>query len=353
VTVDHDGLRRTVRVGGHPTVQAALAAAGIRLVSAHLLAVDSRRPIAGHDLWPSVLVDGAPAGPATPLTGRHQVVQVIDARDRVEPVVVGSGELLPAAPLPRVLRSLWHRGHPGVADRATVGAVSGEVVSSATTTQPSPATPVTDKVVALSFDDGPWPDTPQFLAVLEQAGIKATFCMIGRQVTAHPEWVRQVAAAGMTLCNHTQNHNIRLDKAGADVVQAEIQGGVNAQLGVVGRPPSLYRPPGGALSALIEDDANRAGEQVLGWSVDPSDYKRPGTSRIVAAVMAQVRPGAIILLHDGGGDRSQTLAALPRIIAGLEAQGYTFTTPDAVAPTPLGAASGPAGEPQAPLGPEG
>jgi peptidoglycan/xylan/chitin deacetylase (PgdA/CDA1 family) len=254
-----------------------------------------------------------------------------------------------------VLRYLWHPGRPGVADGGEVGVISGEALPTGVITQPLAPTPVTDKVVALTFDDGPWPDTTQFLRVLQRAGVKATFCMIGRQVTAHPEWVRSVAGAGMTLCNHTQNHNEHLDKSSPAVAEAEIQGGADALRSVLDQAPSFYRPPGGALSPLVEDGANRAGEQVLGWSVDPHDYKRPGTGKIIATVMAQVRPGAIILLHDGGGERSQTLAALPQIIARLEAQGYTFTTPDAVTPTLVGAPAPPdhrAG-PETPLGPEG
>jgi peptidoglycan-N-acetylglucosamine deacetylase len=342
-------------LGGHPTVQAALAAGGIRLVSAHLLSVRSHQPIVGHELSPTVLLDGAPAAPTVVLRRRHEYLRVIDATDTVEPVVSRVGGAVPPPPLPRVMRRLWHPGQPGVADQAIVGVITGEAIPARIVTQPSAPTPVTDKVVALTFDDGPWPDTAQFLQVLQRAGVKATFCMIGRQVAAHPDWVRAVAAAGTTLCNHTQNHNEHLDKASPAVVDAEIQGGANALARVVGQAPTLYRPPGGTLSALIEDDANRAGEQVMGWNVDPSDYKRPATAKIIATVMAQVRPGSIILLHDGGGDRSHTLAALPQIIAKLKAQGYGFTTPDAVSPTPLGTPAPPAqpAAPETPLGPGG
>jgi peptidoglycan-N-acetylglucosamine deacetylase len=355
VVVDHDGVVRTVHLGRSPSVEAALAAAGVQLVSAHILTARSHQRIPGRELAPTVLLDGSMASPDSLLVGRHHHLKVIDADDTIEPVVARAGAAIPAPPMPRVIRKLWHPGLAGVAAQATVGAISGEVVSADVAVQPSPPTPVTDKVVALTFDDGPWPDTSQFLQVLQQAGVKATFCMIGRQVVAHPDWVRAVAAAGMVLCNHTVNHNERLDKAKPEVVQAEVQGGANALFQVLGTAPRLYRPPGGALSVLIEDDAIQQGEQVIGWSVDPSDYKRPGTAKIIATVMAQVRPGGIILLHDGGGDRTQTLAALPQIIARLTAQGYHFTTPDAISPTPAAtpAPTVATGEPELPLGPGG
>lgn len=335
VVVDHNGVRRSALLRGHPTVEMALAAVGIRLASAHVLTARSHQPIARHNLAPALFLNSTPTTPVAVLVSRHNHLLVIDAHDTVESVVTKAGAAIPAPPLPRVVRKLWHPGLAGVATQATVGAISGEV-SAQVSIEPSAPTPVTDKVVALTFDDGPSPDTPQFLQVLKQAGVKATFCMIGRQVVAHPEWVRAVAAAGMTLCNHTQNHDEHIDRAGPSLVQAEIQGGADALGRVLGKAPTFYRPPAGTLSPLIEDDAHRLGEQVLGWSVDPSDYEKPGTEKILTSVMAQVQPGAIILLHDGGGDRTQTLAALPRIIAELKAQGYSFTTPDAISPATLG-----------------
>jgi peptidoglycan/xylan/chitin deacetylase (PgdA/CDA1 family) len=338
VVVDHRGERHLVRLGGHPTVGMALRATGVQLVPAHLLGALSHQPIAGHDLPPTVLLDGNPATPASLVVGRRATVQVVDAHDTVEPTEIKPGATIPPPPLPRVMRKLWHPGRPGLATEATVGAVSGEILTAQVKVKPSKPMPVTDEQVALSFDDGPWPDTPQFLMQLQEAGIKAMFCMVGRQVTARPDLVNLVAAAGMTICNHTQNHNQHLDTASPLVVDAEVHGGARALTRVLGQSPAYYRPPGGHLSNTIEDAANGLDEQVVTWSVDPADYKKPGVDKIVSTVLAQVRPGAIILLHDGGGDRSQTLAALPKIIAALKAEGYRFTTPDAVSPVPLGAA---------------
>jgi peptidoglycan/xylan/chitin deacetylase (PgdA/CDA1 family) len=91
--------------------------------------------------------------------------------------------------------------------------------------------------------------------------------------------------------------------------------------------PTLFRLPYGRNSAAAQDVIGRMGLRLLGWNVDPSDYTRPGAQAIASRVNAQARPGGIVLLHDGGGDRSQTLAALPLIIASLRAAGYTFGTP--------------------------
>ena len=356
VVVRFEGHDRNVVVKQHhPTVAMALVAAKVTPAAGHLLGAKTHHVLAGHDIPPRITLDGRHADRDTTLDKSNPLLEVVNGADEVEGTVARDGVPSPPPPIPRIERYLWHPGTPGVAN-AVVGVVSGEIVSAKQTTAPSSPAAVTDKQVALTLDDGPWPDTPQFLQVLQAKGIKATFCMIGRQVLTRSAMVKDVAAAGMTICNHTQNHDEHLDRAPAPVVEAEVQGGLDALLKVLGKAPTLYRPPGGALNTTIEDVANSKGEQVIGWAVDPSDYKKPGTPAIVARVMGQVKPGSIILMHDGGGDRSQTLAALPIIIDQLKAQGYTFVTPDTVTPIPLGAPTAgtpPATQPDTPLGPEG
>jgi peptidoglycan/xylan/chitin deacetylase (PgdA/CDA1 family) len=356
VVVRFEGRDRTVVVKQHhPTVAVVLAAGKITPRPGHLLGAKTHQAIAGHDIPPRYTLDGRHADRETALDTGNPILEVANGADEVEATTAKDGVAVPPPPIPRVEHYLWHPGTPG-SSNAVVGVVSGEVVSAKVTTPPSSPAAVTDKEVALTLDDGPWPDTPQFLQVLQAKGIKATFCMIGRQVPGRAAIVKQVAAAGMTICNHTLNHNEHLDRAPAPVVESEVQGGIEPQVKLLGKAPTLYRPPGGALNALIEDVANQKGEQVIGWSVDPADYKKPGTPAIVAKVMGQVKPGAIILMHDGGGDRSQTLAALPVVIDQLKGQGYTFVTPDAVSPVPLGApaaATPPTTQPDTPLGPEG
>jgi hypothetical protein len=187
VVVEHDGARRTVELGRDPSVRHALALAHVQLIPAHVLSARSHRPIAGHDLLPVVLLNGHAAELTSVITGRRNRLTVTDSHDIIEAVVVRTGVAAPPPPAPRVLHKLWHPGREGVSAGATDGALSGEVVSAGTTVSPSSPTPVTDKLVALTFDDGPWPGTVQFLQVLQQARVTATFCMIGRQVVAHPE----------------------------------------------------------------------------------------------------------------------------------------------------------------------
>jgi peptidoglycan-N-acetylglucosamine deacetylase len=181
--------------------------------------------------------------------------------------------------------------------------------------------------VFLTFDDGPDPTfTPQVLDVLAKHGVKATFCMVGKYAKANPGLVQRVVAEGHALCNHTQNH-ASLDTLSADGVESEIASAQASISGAGGRAPGVFRIPYGRSSATVQAVAAKLGLSILGWNVDPSDYTRPGTDQIVARVSAALRPGAIVLMHDGGGDRSQTVAALDRLIPMMKAAGYSFGTP--------------------------
>lgn len=186
------------------------------------------------------------------------------------------------------------------------------------------------RMVALTFDDGPHPTyTPQLLALLARYHAVATFCMIGSQATQHPDLVRTVAAAGMLLCDHTVNHDQHLRDRPESQIEAEIVGGRTALLDAVGAdsPVDYFRAPGGRWSDQIRQIAASNGMKPLAWSVDPRDWSRPGTEQIVAAVQQQTRPGAVILLHDGGGRRDQTIAALQELLPWFVEQGYQFDVP--------------------------
>jgi len=339
VIVRVDGTERDVTVtGAHPTVGVALGQAKVRPVGGHVVSI-TRHKVLGAGEAARVTLDGQPALAATPLLGIGDVIDVHQGADSLEPTFDQTVPLAPPAP-PAVERSLWHPGSPGTAVRV-IGVLSHETSTTETLVPPSAPAPVTDKVVALTFDDGPWPDTPQFVEVLVAMHVRATFCMVGRQVPARAAIVREVAAAGMTVCNHTLNHDEGLDRRSLSVIRRELQGGIDPQVAVLGRAPTLYRPPGGTLSPAIIDVAEHDGEQVIAWDLDSIDYRKPPPTVLVRRVLAEVRPGSIVLMHDGGGDRSRTLAALPAIIAGLRAQGYAFTTPDAVPPVATGAPAEP------------
>jgi peptidoglycan/xylan/chitin deacetylase (PgdA/CDA1 family) len=183
------------------------------------------------------------------------------------------------------------------------------------------------KVIALTIDDGPSPVyTPQILQLLDKYQVTATFSMIGLEVDAYPGLAREVAAVGHMIANHTWSH---LDLAFLPPVMIADQ--INRATGaihtVTGRVPTLFRAPYGAWSPAVLAHCAQTGMTPLDWSVDPRDWSRPGVASIVGNIMRNTKTGSIILEHDGGGNRSQTVAALKVVLPRLLAAGYHFTTP--------------------------
>jgi peptidoglycan/xylan/chitin deacetylase (PgdA/CDA1 family) len=179
--------------------------------------------------------------------------------------------------------------------------------------------------VALTFDDGPGRYTPQILATLRRMRAPATFFVIGEWARQYPHLVRAEAAAGFEVGDHTETHPL-MPRLSAAAQRAQI---VNAGAAIrrAGAPfPHLWRPPYGAFNGATLAVLHALRMLMVLWTVDTSDYARPGVERIVAAAVGGAKPGAIILMHDGGGDRSETVAALPRIIAALRRHGYRFVT---------------------------
>jgi len=183
------------------------------------------------------------------------------------------------------------------------------------------------KVIALTIDDGPSPVyTPQILAVLERYRVTAAFAMIGVSAAYHPGIARDVADAGHVIVNHTWDH-ANLAWLGAAATRAEISRASDAIHEATGRRPGMFRAPYGVWSPTALECCASEGLTPLGWSVDPRDWSRPGVRQIVSIIMADTRTGSIILEHDGGGDRSQTVAALKTVIPRLLDEGYRFATP--------------------------
>ncbi len=200
------------------------------------------------------------------------------------------------------------------------------VVISNLSDSPGNLYPKGTKVAALTFDDGPSPVyTPQILQVLTAAQVPATFQIIGEQGATWPNVLAQEAADGMTLTNHTWNHTdlTHLSPAGWP---AQVDRTTDLITSVTGQPVKCLRPPYGDTDASVLSQLAQRSLGELMWDVDPSDYLRPGTAVIVNRVLSALHPGAIIVLHDGGGDRSQTVAALPAIISGIRAAGYTLVS---------------------------
>jgi peptidoglycan-N-acetylglucosamine deacetylase len=182
------------------------------------------------------------------------------------------------------------------------------------------------KTIALTIDDGPSPIyTPQVLQILAKYHVRASFSMIGENVTYYPEMAREVADAGHLIVNHTWNH-ANLTLLSASQTRSEIARAADAIHTAVGKTPTLFRAPYGAWSRAVLEYCASEHLTPLDWSVDPRDWARPGVREIVTNIMANTRTGSIILEHDGGGNRSETVAALKVVIPRLLDEGYHFTT---------------------------
>jgi len=178
--------------------------------------------------------------------------------------------------------------------------------------------------VAFGFDDGPWTDTPAFVTMLERADARATFFMIGRQIgTQDRSLLLRELRDGDVLGDHTYNHP---DLTRTSDVRDELLRTIERIRAVSGYTPCVFRPPYGATDVSVQRTARSLGLSTVLWNVDPADYTQPGAGAIEQRVLAQVRPGSIVISHDGGGPRGQTLAAYPGIIAKLRARGYRIVT---------------------------
>lgn len=185
--------------------------------------------------------------------------------------------------------------------------------------------PANKKVIALTFDDGPWKNTTrQTLDILKKNNIKATFFVVGKALQNHPQLGKQIIAEGHAIANHTWNHWYHFMNPQAAAF--EIDKTTELIYQVTGVKTNLFRPPGGHLSNGLVAHARNKKYATLMWSADSRDFQRPAPTTMVNTVLKNARPGGIVLLHDGGGDRTNTVKALPQIIAKLKQQGYSFVT---------------------------
>jgi peptidoglycan/xylan/chitin deacetylase (PgdA/CDA1 family) len=174
-------------------------------------------------------------------------------------------------------------------------------------------------LVALTFDDGPSEYTPGFLRVLREKHVPATFFEIGQEMSRYPATMRQILREGDEIGNHTMHHT-EFPGYGA------IAPATTLAESITHFRPCLFRPPGGAVDSAVIGAAAEDGLRTITWDVDPADWSTPGTSAIYSRVVDAAQAGSIILMHDGGGPRNETLAALPQIIDTLRARGYGFAT---------------------------
>src|SRR5207249_5815589 len=173
--------------------------------------------------------------------------------------------------------------------------------------------PAAGPTVALTFDDGPGESTPEILRVLEAERVPATFFVVGREVAGREALVQRMLADGDALGDHSWDH---ADLAAAGPHAARELTETNAAIvRAAGYQPCVFRAPFGATSPALVAEAGALGMLTIGWDVDPRDWSLPGAGAIFERIVRAVHPGAIVLMHDGGGRRDETVAALARVIA--------------------------------------
>ncbi|MBI4260557.1 MAG: polysaccharide deacetylase family protein [Actinobacteria bacterium] len=318
--VEVEGTTRAVLPG--TTLEEAADAFGVRPRAGDLLDVDGE--LLERDAVPgAVLLNGRRATPGTMLSPGDRITTA-DGDDRTEPIERVVTELEAGTPSNPQFLLISAPGQETVRR----GAVSGKVVSvSFVPTGPAKV----PNAVALTFDDGPTPTyTPQILDILERFDVQATFFVVGYLAERFPDIVRRQVEVGMQVASHSWGHPLSppFRKQPPRRMREEIVRGTEA-LEALGARVTLFRPPQGSFSPDVVRVAERYGLRLVLWNVDPGDWRRGATANsIVKNVLAAVRPGSIILLHDGGGDREATLRALPRIIRGIREMGLELVTVD-------------------------
>ena len=180
--------------------------------------------------------------------------------------------------------------------------------------------------VALTIDDGPDPLwTPQVLDLLRSTGVRATFSLIGVHAHAYPALVKRIIAEGHGVTNHSMTHPQPFSRRTPAAIHQQIADAQSAIADAGGMAPRLFRAPGGDWSAPVLSAVQSNQMAALGWDIDPRDWSRPGTGLITARLLA-ARPGDILLCHDGGGNRAETIESLRTVLPALKGRGLQFVT---------------------------
>lgn len=181
-------------------------------------------------------------------------------------------------------------------------------------------------IVALTFDDGPEPgSTNVILSILRHYGAHATFFVVGRQAERYPRYVQQIALAGDEVENHGMNHRL-LSRLEPKQILTEIRTSSDLITELTGHTPVYFRPPYGSYNARVASAADSLHETLVLWTIDTRDWTLRSANAIAQSVLDQIRPGAIVLMHDGGGPRQRTAQALQMILRGLRQKGYAAVT---------------------------
>jgi peptidoglycan/xylan/chitin deacetylase (PgdA/CDA1 family) len=182
------------------------------------------------------------------------------------------------------------------------------------------------KVVALTFDDGPWrSSTDKIVASLKRYDADATFFMLGSQVKGQSARAKAVVAAGNEVGAHSWGH-ANMARRSSKANAADLKRSKAAIAKAIGETPTWFRPPYGSTSSALRRTAKGVGLRQVIWTADTLDWRYRNASSITSRALKGARPGAVILMHDGGGNRSATVKAVPTILKTLSARGYDFVT---------------------------
>ncbi|MBP3893958.1 MAG: polysaccharide deacetylase family protein [Atopobiaceae bacterium] len=312
----------------------------------NLLAIDGNVAIPGGGNAFVATVNGTETTDPSTTLSKDDQVQINDGTDATETFTT-TEEVIPHGTIEADTSSeaywggslhVYEKGEDGLQTTKT-GDVSGVVLTEVTKAPVDSgyhiytANTNGEKKIALTFDDGPWPGTTdQILDILQANGARATFFTIGEQVAEYPEAIQREAAVGCQVCTHTWDHasgsgqGVNLTYMTADEQINEVQQGFEALRQALGTEPQrVMRAPGGNYYGDIISTLEPYVDAEIGWDVDTMDWSRPGAEAIYQAIMT-VQPGQVVLMHDGGGDRSQTVEAISRAIPELIAQGYELVT---------------------------
>ena len=287
----------------------------------------------GGGLAPTIWVGEREAND-TDLVRWYRDIRVRSGEDKTEPTkVTTTWERLPfqrsgSGPIPVVTEN-----GAVVPTEVLSGKLSGIEISRATAGEPrAPKVSYlasrggSPKYVALTFDDGPNEgETSQILDILRREKVPATFFVLGKNAQKYPELVLREASEGHQVAMHSWSHT-EYTKLTPPELRTDIARCSAAVEKITGFAPTWIRPPYGQVDGTVYTEITNRGLNVALWDVDPVDYSRPGMQRIINPVVYTTRPGSVVLMHDGGGNRSQTVAALPGIIGELRDAGYTFIT---------------------------
>jgi len=315
------------------TVGDALRKVGFKPETGNLLSHDGEIVLNGLGEEPTIYLDGSRVKESS-LISRGSRIEMVQGRNLREVIKERTLEITPrtiiegSGPFVVVKRP----GSPGEI-REYYLEDSGLIVKKEIVSKPKPTILKRGKInpkrmAALTFDDGPLlPYTKQIVDILKSYDVPATFFVVGTQVQKYPATIKYMKDQGFDIENHSLTHS-RLDDKDQAVVENEIQVSHDLILAKTGESPRWFRPPFGRLNGLLGEAVTRRGYSIALWSVDPMDWQAESVDSIIQTMMLQVRPGAIVLLHDGGGNRQVTVAALPKIIEHLRSAGYSIVTLD-------------------------